>query len=713
MIQHKVKTLHMGKIAAIRELMSRYGIDAYIIQSTDEWRNEYTPIKRLEFISGFSGSNGVFIITNKDCILFTDDRYITQAKLELANDVFIVDMHDPSSCDIMNKCTGCVVGYDPMIQTQREVVYYENLGEKFNFSMQAISENLIDILMSEMFSYIQEKTYNEIYDFLPKDDLYNNSQKFFIATSNHNEIVGIIAVNQQFPDNLNIIYITAHNNIIYIDLLHYIERYAYKHNIKTITASITNPEQYEVFFNNGFHAMFHIEGEDQNSLYMIKLRLSYAISPYKSSKVFSLPTEVTGQSIGEKIALIIEKIPENANCLLLTSPSSICWLLNMRGNDIEYNPLALCYAIIYNREMQLFINTSNSLDIQHENLHIQSLDEFKNYILKNSHLTFAFDTCNSPIWFTQNIPKAIHCTDPTLALRAIKNHTELTGIKQAHIYDGIAICRFWHWLYKTLQNGGKVNELTAAEKLNEFRKICEFFLYESFSTISGYGQNSAIVHYSPKSTPKCIPSQGSDYIYLLDSGGQYTTAGTTDVTRVLDIGKIFGVNKYEHKRIFTLILKGHIAIAHAIFPIGTTGAQLDALARYFLWQAGLDYGHSTGHGVGHFLCVHEGPHAISKRNNTALQSNMIVSIEPGYYREGHFGMRVENLYYIRPAKFDGFLEFTLLTMVPIETSLIDFNMLTSTEIDWLRQHNRAVIENIKSSLSSEEVEFLLCNSKVI
>jgi Xaa-Pro aminopeptidase len=565
----------MEKITSLRAIMKEHGIGAYVIPSTDEWRNEYTPIhkKRLQWICGFSGSNGVLIVTESELILFTDGRYTLQAKIELDENYTIVDMYNPSGCDAMDSCKGLVVGYDPMIQTLSEIEYYEKLGKRFGYSMKSVEDNLVDVLMG---------------------------------------------------------------------------------NTKNI------------------------------------------------SNVKTLPLEITGMSTDDKIKAITEKVPQECDFLVLTSLSSICWLLNIRGNDIPYNPMVLCYMIleIKTKKIHLFVNTSKLLNIN--NITIYDLNSFKDHVkgLKSSKI--AFDKKNSPIWLTQNIQNGIDVEDPAVMLKAMKNPVELEGFRKAHRYDGVALCKFWFWFHKNLEKG--FDEVSAAERLTEFRRENASFVEENFSTISGYGSNGAIVHYGPKKGfCKAIPSPGEDPIYLVDSGGHYDCAGTTDITRMFDLG---GATD-EHKTCYTAVLKGHIALANAVFPEGTAGSHLDALARYYLWQIGLDYSHGTGHGVGHFLSVHEGPQGITKRNNVPLRENMIISIEPGYYKEGHFGMRIENLYAIKKSsKFPGFLEFDLLSMVPIETSLINFSMMTQDEIAWLQSHNRVALEAVKSNLTPQELEFV-------
>ncbi len=758
---------NMDKIQLLRDLLQQYSLDGYIIPSTDEWQNEYSPShkRRLEYITGFSGSNGILIITIKSLILYTDSRYLAQAKVELSEHYTTLDMYKKDNCSWMKICEGGIIGYDPMILTGDEVEYYEKLGKEYNFKLQSIDENLVDLLVVDNEVKIVEISNDDasvlckkIIDALPQyfsiqqvNEMYINGvrdRKNFAAKID-DKYCGMISIEYNYKANANIYLLGILPDMqgikIGTKLINYIENLVIKNGIKTLTVETVSLNEgdenyiktYNFYQKSGFTELFTIKpsGCNYEMAYMVKNNLSSGY--YKSgvnSNIVILSDKIAGESSNEKIKRVINFLPERCDFLILTSPESISWLLNIRGNDIVYNTSVLSYAVVSRNEIILFANISslnilnddrtitqidnynlnNNLVIKDFHINHKSLDEFKRFILDNKHRIFAFDKNKSSVWLSQNLTNILDIADPTVKMRAIKNQSELEGIKLAHLYDGIAICRFWFWLYFSLKSGDQITEMSAAEKLNQFRKMNKFFLYESFSTISAYGSNGAIVHYNPKkNSSKTIPSQGCDYIYLLDSGGQYTTAGTTDITRIFDIGKIFGVNKYEHKKAYTLVLKGHINLARAIFPPNTTGGQLDSLARYDLWQNGLSYGHGTGHGVGHFLSVHEGLHAISGRNNISLEENMILSIEPGYYKEGSFGMRIENLYIVKKsAKFEGFLQFELLTMVPIETSLIDFKLLSEDEISWLKLHNQLTIEKVKDQLTSTEVEFLVNNSKI-
>jgi Xaa-Pro aminopeptidase len=731
----------MDKISLIRDLMGQYGITGYIVPSTDQWQNEYASVPRLEFISGFSGSNGVLIITRENLLLYTDSRYTAQAKIELSKDYTILDIYKKDNCKAMKLCKGSVIGYDPMIVTGGELKYYEKLGNDYKFKLLPLEINLVDILTNdtgvdivEISSEDGSRLCSKIINALPQYFAIPQANESYIdsvrtkenfAAKIDSKYCGMISIDCNYSGNANIywlgIYPDAQGMKLGTYLINHVSNLIGKRGIKTLTVETVSPsvgdenylKTYNFYQKLGFTELFSLKPANYQCKmsYMVKAidcKNIYRVE--NTSQVMILPETITGESSESKINRLVKFLPKGCNYLLLTDPASICWLLNIRGHDIEYNTLLLSYALVSRNEVILFAN----IDVEIPNVTTYDLSSFKQFLLDNKDKTFALDINKSSVWFSQNLKNIVDIPDPVIKMKAIKNPIEISGIKMAHIYDGIALCKFWFWLYMGLKSGEQVTEISATDKLHQFRKMNESFLYESFATISAYGSNGAIVHYKPKENNcKKIPSNSCDYIYLLDSGGQYMSAGTTDVTRVFDIGKIFGVNKYEHKMAYTTVLKGHIKLANTTFPLGTTGSQLDSLARYDLWQSGLDYGHGTGHCVGHFLSVHEGPCGISGRNNCQLEENMVLSIEPGYYKEGSFGIRIENLYLVKKSsKFQNFLEFELLTMVPIETSLIDFTLLTEDEIDWLRTHNDKVVETLKSYMSSEETDFIVSNSKV-
>jgi len=421
------------------------------------------------------------------------------------------------------------------------------------------------------------------------------------------------------------------------------------------------------------------------------------VKPINSKKAYELDIKFAGRSRDEKIKDILRAMHKDADHLFLTNPDSICWLLNIRGHDVDFTPYLLSYLLLDNNgNIKLFTDPKavpelkgiEVIDISKIKIHFQ--------MLIDNNLKVQADISKTPHWFF-HVGKAqmIPSDDPCELLKAIKNDVEITGFREAHIEDGIAVTKFLYWLDQNAPKY-KIDEITAAEKLLEFRKERKLFQYPSFETIAGFGSNGAIVHY--KATPQTNKIITIDNLFLLDSGGQYLN-GTTDITRSICLG----TPTPEQKKFFTLVLKGHINLASAKFPEGTTGQQLDSLARCFLWQHGADYAHGTGHGVGHFLSVHEGPQRISKNgSNVALKENMILSNEPGYYKENHYGIRIENLIRVIKSKTKGFLEFENLTLAPIPTNLIDKGLMNEKELLWLNQYNAGVCKILTPHLLSKE-----------
>ncbi|MBS0271301.1 MAG: aminopeptidase P family protein [Proteobacteria bacterium] len=388
-----------------------------------------------------------------------------------------------------------------------------------------------------------------------------------------------------------------------------------------------------------------------------------------------------------------------ADQVLITSCDSIAWLLNIRGNDVPHTPIVHSVCLLHkDGTYDLFVdlNKINGKVFNHLregqgraiNIH-QLLDHLK--LIKGS---CQIDPQTCPLKIIDTLKTAgiplIRERDPCLFPKSIKNEVELQGAVEAHIQDGKALCRFFKWLEEQpLQ--GETTELSAAQKLYEFRKQGQHFEDVSFGTISSFGSNGAIIHYQV--TPQSDVPLSKDGLYLLDSGGQYLT-GTTDVTRTIALG----IPTVEQKDRYTRVLKGHIALATAIFPDGTTGAQLDSLARQYLWDVGCDYDHGTGHGVGSYLSVHEGPQGISKRGTEIpLKPGMILSNEPGYYKEGEYGIRIENLVrVIEIVDLKGFYGFETLTLVPLDVNLIDEALLTEKEQLWVRLYHERVIKEVSS-----------------
>lgn len=406
-----------------------------------------------------------------------------------------------------------------------------------------------------------------------------------------------------------------------------------------------------------------------------------------------------GKAIAEK----------DCDAAIVNSPDSVAWLLNIRGGDLDYSPIALSHAILNrNGEATLFIDPAKRTDALEAHLGnrvaIAPIESFAAALksLGDSGIRVGADPAAASDWVFRLLEDSgadvVAITDPCALPKAIKNAVELDGMRAAHRRDGAALTRFLHWLAVHAPAGG-VTELSASDRLEAFRRADESCRGLSFPTIAGAGPNGAIVHY--RVTPATSRSLTPNSLFLVDSGGQYPD-GTTDVTRTVAIG----VPNTEMRDRFTRVLKGHIALATALFPEGTTGSQLDSWARAALWRAGLDYDHGTGHGVGSFLNVHEGPHRISKTGGgPALQPGMIVSNEPGFYRTDAYGIRIENLVAVesRPTPPGGdrkMLGFETLTRAPIDRTLIARDLLTEDERAWVDAYHAGVLADLAPLLDA-------------
>lgn len=576
----------MSNILSLKKLLQQNDIYGYLVPIRDEFGCEYVPenSKRLQFITGFTGSNGFAIITKDKNAFFTDGRYTLQAKLELNKNEFEINDF-VNFCELEWLCQNvpakAKIGYDASLFSIAKIEKYKSKLSKKNIKLVEIEKNLID----------------EVWKAKP--------------------------------------------------------------------------------------------------------------SP-TDTKAFVLDKKYSGKSSKQKIKEICEKI--DGDFYLQTSSESICWLLNIRGNDLLFTPVLLTYALISKKgEICLYgnLNALNKIENEIEvDVYLRDLKDIYKDIKSLSGRKVATDFSLTATKFKnileKNKAQLIHQPDICLEGRAIKNWVEIENIKLAHNKDGAALTKFLYWLKTTKE---KLSEIAIAEKLEEFRRQNKNFFSLSFDTIAGFNSNGAIIHYrADKKSNKKITGNG---ILLLDSGAQYLE-GTTDVTRTISIGK----PTLEQKKNFTLVLKGHIALANQKFLKGTAGSALDVLARQFLWVQGLDYKHGTGHGVGCFLNVHEGPHGISRINHTPLQEGMIISNEPGFYKEGEYGIRIENLVLVKKSDQKDFLEFETLTKAPIDIALIDFSLLRKNEIKWLNNYHKKVIKDISPYLNKQELAWLTKSIKV-
>lgn len=428
-------------------------------------------------------------------------------------------------------------------------------------------------------------------------------------------------------------------------------------------------------------------------------------------KAFSLDKKYAGFMPKEKIEQVRTEMKEkDADVFLISSLDDIAWVFNLRGSDIAYNPVVISYAAITREKSYLFVDKEKIQEeiekfLNENGIEIKEYQEISNFVecLKDKNVLLDKNRINR--WLYKALNKTIKVIDEvdiTTKLKANKNETELENQRNAYVKDGVALVKFFHWIDRTIGKE-EINEISAAEKLESFRKEQDLFVEASFNTISAYGANAAMAHYS--ATPDSFSLLEAKGLYLVDSGGQYLD-GTTDITRTLALGKITD----EEKNDFTLTLRGHINLTDMKFLEGTNGYQLDAICRYPLWKEGLDFKHGTGHGVGFFLNVHEGPHRIANvPNNVALEEGMVVSIEPGTYRVSKHGIRIENIVAVRKdikTEFGQFMSFETLSFVPIDLNCIDEKLLTESEKRWLNSYHSEVYEKLSPYLDGEVLDWL-------
>ena len=419
---------------------------------------------------------------------------------------------------------------------------------------------------------------------------------------------------------------------------------------------------------------------------------------------FSLNKNIVGESVNSKINKISKYLKKNkSDYIFISAPENVAWILNIRGNDIPNSPIPNSRLIISKTKKIFLISKFNKCKKIIKNKVIKKnqfldIDEFPKKILRLKGKNFIVDNKSCSIFYENLIKlkfKIVNRQDPTYLLKAIKNNTEINNMINAHILDGIALTKFIYWIKKI--NKKNITEVEAAKKLEKFRKMNKNFLYPSFDTIAGSGKNGAIVHY--RATENNCRNINKKDIFLCDSGGQYKY-GTTDVTRTI----CFSNQSQNIKNIFTKVLKGHIAVATTDINKDNIGKKIDNRARKFLKESNLDYAHGTGHGVGFFLNVHEGPQSISKINKVKIKQGMILSNEPGYYKKNNYGIRIENLVYVN--KKNKSLFFENLTMVPIEKDLINYDLLTPFEKNYLFRYHLNVYSKISKYLKKDEKKWL-------
>lgn len=433
--------------------------------------------------------------------------------------------------------------------------------------------------------------------------------------------------------------------------------------------------------------------------------------PLPDNQIFEHQVKYAGKNRSKKIAEIRKAMKEqNVDHHLVSTLDDIAWIFNIRSSDVECNPVTIAYAIVSHRNTYLFIDKEKVparliKEFKKDNIVLKPYDGIETFlkkIPKSNKILLDPATTNMKLYIAIGQQQIVHGKTISTHLKAIKNKTEIAHIKDAMIKDGVALTHLYMWLENLLQKDGSTTEAELAIQLNEFRKAQGDYYGESFSAIVGWKGNGAIVHYRPD--PKDCATIKGNGILLLDSGGQYIN-GTTDITRTVAFGK----PTKEQKENFTLVLKGHIGLADLKFPKGTRGNQMEILARQPLWSQGLNYGHGTGHGVGFFLNVHEGPQSIGSgitaKAATVFEEGMLTSNEPGFYKTGEYGIRIENLVIVAKDKktdYGDFLKFDSVTLFPIDKNLIAFNLLTKREVEWLNDYHSMVYKKVSPFLNKKE-----------
>ena len=586
-----MKKLIDDRIEKLRYFMRENNINGYIITLSDFHNSEYPCdfFKGVEYLSGFTGSNGTIFVDSKNCYLWTDGRYFTQCENEIKG----------TQIKMMKMA---VEGEDTLYQIIEKKL---NSGDCLAFDGRTVSFN-------------EYKKFEEI----------AKKKNFRIKTG--------------------------------IDLLDKV-------------------------------------WEERPSL--------------PKEKVYLLDEKFSGESLESKLKRLREKMKEkNATVHILSTLEDIGWLLNLRGNDIEYNPFVLAYAIISMERVLLFTDISKfSTEIKNyfneNNIELFDYFDFYNYlenILLKNKILLDYDNVNCFIVksINKNI-EIINGENPTVSLKAIKNETEIKNTINAHIKDGIAVTKLMYWL-KNQKDYSKMKEMDIVKKVEEFRQEQEGYLGNNFSTISAFGKNSPMMHYLPSLDSNAILEEGN--FLLLDSGGHYFE-GSTDITRTFAIGNVSS----KMKKHYTYVLKSLIDLSKLKFPKGTTCGNLDTVARSVIWNLGLDYRCATGHGVGYLGSVHEGPNILRGKSGVILEPNMITTVEPGIYLDGEYGIRLENEILSEKTfknEYGQYLEFRTITFAPFDRDAIEVEYLDKFEIEWLNKYNEVIFETLKTFLDEKELNWL-------
>lgn len=588
-----------NKLAALRNLMKERGLDAYIEPTSDPHQSEYVAdhYKGRSYLTGFTGSAGIAVVTMDEAILWTDGRYFIQAESQIRDTGFVLyKMNTP--------------GYPTYKQWLLEKL---NEGATIGLNGRIVSQGFVESILDDL-----EKIEPMVYD--------------------GEDLVGMI--------------------------------------------------------------------------WESRPKLS-------KNKLMCLDEKYTGESVKNKLSQIREEMKDlGADYFLLGSLDDIAWLYNIRGGDVKHNPVVMSYALISEKDAVLYLDLDKLDDEAKGTLREQGV-QYSPYEAVADHLalidkekTIILDKERINRWLFSSIPEectVIEKSNLTTLPKGVKNKTEIENQRLAYIKDGVALTKFFYWLHSNLGKR-QITEVDAADQLLQFRKSMDNFIEPSFETIAAYGSNAAMMHYSATEEDHAVLEKKG--LFLLDSGGQYLN-GTTDITRTVALGDLTP----EEKRDYTLVLKGHINLISARFLQGSSGHALDVLARYPLWMEGEDYKSGTGHGVGYLLNVHEGPHRIATMpNSVALEPGMVVTIEPGIYKEGKHGIRTENVVVVKEdIRTDSgqFLSFDMLSWCYIDTECIDKELLTPTERMWLNNYNNEVYEKLSPHIDEDIKTWLKEKTRVI
>ena len=538
---------------------------------------------------------------------------------------------------------------------------------------------------------------------IPKND------EFFSENSNTNYLYKITG----FTGSAGLALVTLKRNILFVDGRYTLQAHKEagkkfkiidisKYSIKKITSNFGN---IKIGFNPKLFTSLFLRTNFKNSNLIPDKSYIFKHSPKinQNNLFYNINTKISGETEIKKIKKLISYLKKNRiDNIFISAPENVAWLLNIRGRDSEFSPIPNCQIILTkNNKIYFFSNKKKIKNLKKIKLfkkffYFDTID-FINIIYNLEGKSFIIDkmTCSN---FYENLIKSkfkiLDYNDPCYNFKSIKNSTEIKNTIKAHEKDGVALTKFLYWMKNSKE---RKSEISAQNILEKYRKKNKNYLYPSFNTISGSGPNGAIIHYrASKKTNRIIRNKD---IYLCDSGGQYKY-GTTDVTRTI----CFDDPGIKIKNIFTRVLKGHIAVVCAKLNNYTTGSILDKKARYWLNKINLDYPHGTGHGVGYFLNVHEGPQSISKHNRIKLKQGMILSNEPGFYKKNEYGIRIENLIYLKKNK--GNLTFENLTLAPIDIDLINFKILTSLEKKYLSDYHYNIYKKIRQFLNENEKKWL-------